>query len=163
MLLRVENIESWCIIEKQKLIGWKSTLWLDKINWLISIGKYWLTRWYQLIWLDDLTCLIICVQTKTLWEDMLNKSSSFADFVRFCPHTYARTQQSLPPLWAAIKLNILSKCEQSRKYSTSFSWEVAFCSSVRYASSIVFLNLIWQVSKVQSHLAFILRKSQGGF
>ena len=26
-----------------------------------------------------------------------------ADFVRFRPHTYTRTQQSLPPLWAAIR------------------------------------------------------------
>ena len=32
---------------------------------------------------------------------MVNKSSSFADFVRYRPHTYARTRQSLPPLWAA--------------------------------------------------------------
>ena len=33
---------------------------------------------------------------------MVNKGSSFADFVRFRPHTHAHTQQSLPPLWAAI-------------------------------------------------------------
>ena len=33
---------------------------------------------------------------------MVNKASSFAAFVRFRPYTYARTQQSLPPLWAAI-------------------------------------------------------------
>ena len=33
---------------------------------------------------------------------MVNKGSSFTDFVRYRPHTYARTQQSLPPLWAAI-------------------------------------------------------------
>ena len=38
---------------------------------------------------------------------MVNKGSSFADFVRFRPHTYARTQQYLPPLWAAIK-NVLA-------------------------------------------------------
>ena len=34
---------------------------------------------------------------------MVNKDSHFADFVRFCPPTYTCTQQSLPPLWAAIK------------------------------------------------------------
>ena len=39
---------------------------------------------------------------------MANKGSHFADFVRFRPHTYTRTQQSLPPLWAAI--NTLKKC-----------------------------------------------------
>ena len=33
---------------------------------------------------------------------MINKSSIFEDFVRFRLHTYARTQQSLPSLWAAI-------------------------------------------------------------
>ena len=34
---------------------------------------------------------------------MVNKGSHLADFVRFRPHTYTRTQQSLPTLWAAIK------------------------------------------------------------
>ena len=32
---------------------------------------------------------------------MVNKGSSFPDFLRFRPNTYARTQQSLSPLWAA--------------------------------------------------------------
>ena len=35
---------------------------------------------------------------------MINKDSSFADFVRFRPYTYTRTQQSLQPLWAEIIL-----------------------------------------------------------
>ena len=35
---------------------------------------------------------------------MVNKGSSFADFMRFRPHTYSHTQQYLPPLWAAITL-----------------------------------------------------------
>ena len=42
---------------------------------------------------------------KTLWEGMVNKGLNFADFVRFRLHTYTRTQQSLLPLWAAIKPN----------------------------------------------------------
>ena len=42
------------------------------------------------------------VRTKTLREDLVNKDSNFANFVRFHPYTYARTQQSLHPLWAAI-------------------------------------------------------------
>ena len=33
---------------------------------------------------------------------MVSKGSSFVDFVRLHPHTYARTQQFLPPLWAAM-------------------------------------------------------------
>ena len=40
---------------------------------------------------------------------MVNKGSSFADFVRFCPHTYARTEQFLPPLWAAIMASNFKK------------------------------------------------------
>ena len=40
---------------------------------------------------------------KTLWEDLVNKGSNFADFVRSRPHTYARTQQSLPPLMGGNK------------------------------------------------------------
>ena len=44
---------------------------------------------------------------------MVNKGSSFADFVRFRPYTYARTQQSLPPLWAAIIDNL---CRPKDKY-----------------------------------------------
>ena len=33
---------------------------------------------------------------------MVNKDTHFADFVRFRPQTDKRTQQSLPPLWAAL-------------------------------------------------------------
>ena len=33
---------------------------------------------------------------------MVNKGSSFADFERFRPYTYASNQQSLPPSWVAI-------------------------------------------------------------
>ena len=38
---------------------------------------------------------------------MVNKGSHFADFVRFRPHTYTRTQQSLPPLWTAKSTDYL--------------------------------------------------------
>ena len=37
---------------------------------------------------------------------MDNEGLHLADFVRLRPHTYARTQQSLPPLWAAINNSI---------------------------------------------------------
>ena len=39
---------------------------------------------------------------KTLREDLVSKGSNFEDFVRFHPHTYTRTQQSLSSLWAVI-------------------------------------------------------------
>ena len=39
---------------------------------------------------------------------MVNKGSNFADFVRFHLYTYARTQQSMPPLWAATSRFLLS-------------------------------------------------------
>ena len=35
---------------------------------------------------------------------MVNKGSHFADFVRFCPHIYMSTQQSLPPLRQKVYL-----------------------------------------------------------
>ena len=40
---------------------------------------------------------------KTLWENLANKGSNFVDFVGFRPHVWARTEQSLPPLWTVIK------------------------------------------------------------
>ena len=52
----VENIELWWIMGKQKNCGWKSTLWLDRIDfididWLISVDSListCLTRWFDL-------------------------------------------------------------------------------------------------------------------
>ena len=38
---------------------------------------------------------------------MVNKASTFEDFVKLRQHTYTRTQQFLLPLWAAIILLIL--------------------------------------------------------
>lgn len=38
---------------------------------------------------------------------MVNKVSHFADFVRFRPQTYTRTQPSLAPLWAAIMYYVM--------------------------------------------------------
>ena len=54
-----------------------------------------MTRRFRLIWLDDLTCLIIISKNENMWEDMVNKGSSFADFLRFRPHTYARTHSTI--------------------------------------------------------------------
>ena len=54
-----------------------------------------------------MTCLTIIQRGKTPWEDLVNKGSNFEYFVRFHPHTYYTcTQQSLPPLWAAMKEEI---------------------------------------------------------
>ena len=91
--------------DNKKILGWKSTPLLDKIKLLISIGSYPLTCRYWLVWLDDSTCLTIIHKNETPWEDLVSKGSNFADFVRFRPHTYTRTQQSLPPLWVAISIS----------------------------------------------------------
>ena len=48
-------------------------------------------------WFDCLTCWLKSIRRKTTCEDLVNKGSNFANFVRFRPHTYTRTQQSLPP------------------------------------------------------------------
>ena len=48
--LKILNYD-W-LYESQKIIGWNSTLPLDEIDWLISIGWYdWLA---DIDWLDDL-------------------------------------------------------------------------------------------------------------
>ena len=47
---------------------------------------------------------------------MVKKGSHFADFVRFRPHTYTRTQQSLPPFWAAIMEKSI-EWKHKRKFS----------------------------------------------
>ena len=65
------------------------------------------------------------VRAKTLWEDLVNTNSSFADLVSFRPHTYARTQQFLPPSWAAIIyfetcLKKHNECKKTQKYLCYF-------------------------------------------
>ena len=40
------------------------------------------------------------------WDDRINKGLNIADFVRFYPYTYARTQQSLPPLMGGNNLTL---------------------------------------------------------
>ena len=56
---------------------------------------------------------------------MINKGSSFADFVRFRLQTYARTQQLLPPLWVAIKqhfvyFNVAICCNTLKNFLNQF-------------------------------------------
>ena len=68
-----------------------------------------MSRWYQLVWFNDLTCLTIIHKSKKTVEDLVNKSSSFADFVRFLSYTYTRTRQFLSPLWTAIKKTLILK------------------------------------------------------
>ena len=64
-----------------RLIDWH---WLVNIDWLADID-----------WLNDLT---LKSSGRIACEDLIDKSSNFADFVRFRPRTYARIHQSLPPL-----------------------------------------------------------------
>ena len=47
----------------------------------------------------------ILSQGKTPREPLVNQGSNFPDFVRFRLHTYARTQQSLPPFLDGNKHN----------------------------------------------------------
>ena len=63
-----------------------------------------MARWYQLVYLNDLTCLTIIRKSKTPWEDLVNKNSSFEDFVSLHPYTYTRTQEFMLQLWAPISM-----------------------------------------------------------
>ena len=51
---------------------------------------------------------------------MVHKGSHFEDFVKFCPHTYTRTKQSLPPLWAAIKKETPAQVEICKILESAF-------------------------------------------
>ena len=54
-----------------------------------------LIHWYRLVnigWLADTELF-----DSMIWGDMVNKSSSFGDFVRFRSYTYARTQNLRRP------------------------------------------------------------------
>ena len=99
LLTCVEIIELW--LSKKKIIRWEalSSLQLD-INQFIDSDWLILTYWYRLVWLNDLSCLTIIRKNEHPGRIWLRKS----DFVRFSPHPYARTQQSLPHLWAAINV-----------------------------------------------------------
>ena len=74
---------------QMKLIDWYR---LFNIDWLADID-----------WLDDLTLTIIR-KSKTRWKDLTNRAANVADVVRFRPHTYARTKQSLSSLLGGNKL-----------------------------------------------------------
>ena len=47
-------------------------------------------------------------------------SADFADFVRFRQYTYARTQQSLPPLWVAMNKNTHTFCIATSECKAQF-------------------------------------------
>ena len=72
---------------------------------------------------------------------MVNKGSHFTDFVRFCPHTYTRTQQFLPPLWLAMinELDLpwvpnFTALGIYFLFETNFSWNegIDTCFNVKY-------------------------------
>ena len=55
---------------------------------------------------------------------MVSKDSKFSDFVRSHPYTYTRTQQSRPPLWAAVnndKTNVTKFHEDYVEFMFQFS------------------------------------------
>ena len=78
---------------------------------------------------------------------MVNKGSHFADFVRLHPCTYTRTQQSLRPLWAAMKryspvqFSVFVLKQQPRKwYIFSTKTGEKICSKCKY-------HYIWNANK----------------
>ena len=80
---------------------------------------------------------------------MVNKGSSFADFVRFCPYTYARTQQSLLSLWAAIKTALIV-CAGTSLFVNfhKVRWlKCSFCNAVylRFKNSGGFGNILLHI------------------
>ena len=70
--------------------------WIRSIHWYLLVNTGWLAD------IDMFTSMIWIISTP--WEDLVNKVSNFKDFVRFCPQTYTRTQQSLPTLWTVITM-----------------------------------------------------------
>ena len=78
-------------------------------------------------WLDDMICSPNSVRRKTTCEDLINKGPNFADFVRFYPHTYTCTQQSLLPIMGGNDAFELSKYlwELKRKNKIPLiSWKI---------------------------------------
>ena len=62
---------------------------------------------------------------------MVNKGSNFLDFVRFHPHTYVHTQQSLAPLSVAIMFGMpKTQCSNLRaaaQFSSNLLKKFAQC------------------------------------
>ena len=72
---------------------------------------------------------------------MANKGSHFADFVRFRPHTYTRTQQSLPPLWVA------------KIFLHPNSWIAHFLIHMTLSPDVSILVVFTQTSTISKNLA----------
>ena len=81
------------------------------------------------------------MRAKAPWEDLVNKKSSFADFVSFRQYTYARTQQFLPSLRAAIK-------------RTSF-----LVISLHYLQSSPFTAFVFLIKQIYTILDLLNKKS----
>ena len=118
----VENIELWWIMLKYKKPRWNSTLRVDK--WLIDFD--WLISTDSLVPTDlmILTCWPYSIRRKTSFENQFNKGSNFADFVRFRPHTYARTQLRYD--WKLPKQVIRKVNQHKLIYSLSLSLSIDF-------------------------------------
>ena len=86
---------------------------------------------------------------KTPWKDLVNKGSNFADFVRFCPHTYEHTQQSATFMGG----NNLTDLTLDHVFHTNI---IAYCQQNRYVRLAIYtdlfiLNMFMKASRVHSY------------
>ena len=115
----------WSVIdyEKTKISDVRCFDWIKLIDWYRLVNIDWLTDIDQL---SGLACWPQSVRMKTLWEDLVNKGSNFADFMRFCPHTYTHTQQFLPPLMGDNEI-LLKEKYLSHYFARLIVFMCAFC------------------------------------
>ena len=59
---------------------------------------------------------------QTLWEDLVNKDSRFADFVRFCPHTYLHMHSTICATFMGGNYNQLNSSETKSNLKLFSKW-----------------------------------------
>ena len=125
----------WSVIdyEKTKISDVRCFDWIKLIDWYRLVNIDWLT---DIDRLSGLACWPQSVRMKTLWEDLVNKGSNFADFIRFCPHTYTHTQQFLPPLMGDNEI-LLKEKYLSHHFARLIVFMCAFCHTC--------LKISWKV------------------
>ena len=128
-----------------------------------------MSRWYRLFCIDDLTCLaIICKNENTLG----GSGEQGLKFWRFCEipstylYTYTRTQQSPPPLWAAIITKIFLLCTLNDIASFNlfkFCWFEQSISTLKFKVSaskhccfwILLIPNLWKIARQFKILAIL--------
>ena len=79
---------------------------------------------------------------KTPWEDLITKATNFVDFVRFRPHIYARTQQTLLPFMDGSKAFL--KCSKRQILKILFR-KKSICTNLtlKYTKKDFFCNFLY--------------------